>query len=92
MLHYNDHDLDNLLFRTEAIEQFGIYHFTYWDVKFNPAPGSIIPELISLHEYLHNQLNNNTLYGTVLHVYAHLLHHFENSSYYQSILAELIRN
>ncbi|MCI0494230.1 hypothetical protein L0Z72_04420 [candidate division KSB1 bacterium] len=91
MLLYNDHDLEDLLFRTEATEPFGSYHFTCWDVKFDPAPESIIPELISLHEYFHSQLNNNTLYGTVLHIYAHLVQNIENSSYYQTILAELIR-
>lgn len=61
MLQYNDHNLEDLLFKIEAGEQFGIYHFTYSGVKFNPAPQSIIPELISLHEYFHRQLNNNTL-------------------------------
>ncbi|WP_298378532.1 hypothetical protein [Azospirillum sp.] len=66
-------DLDRLMMADAQTGAEGVYRHSHWSVSF--AEGTVEPLrlLANMHEGMHATLNDCTGYGSLLHVYAHLL-------------------
>ncbi|GEM_PF-1507876 len=51
----------------------GCYEMSHWSVTFGDSTAESLRMLASLHEAMHARLNDSTVYGSLLHVYAYLL-------------------
>lgn len=68
---HKDNDLYTLLTSSESRPE-GAYNHATWEIKTRGEVDSDAVLITSVHEAMHDQLNNSTAYGLVLIVLAHL--------------------
>lgn len=83
-------DLDTRL-RYQGNEPLGVYDQTHWEIRTGANATDIMSQTVTLHEFMHHELNNTTIYGFLLQGYAYLSH--ENTplqAHYNNILYTLV--
>jgi hypothetical protein len=71
----------------------GVYNQLTWQVVSSNDTTHIMDQMVSVHEFMHNELNNTTAYGFLLQVYAYLAK--ENTplqDHYTNVLEELVES
>lgn len=78
---FDNRDLYNLLFESDQDVPKGSFDHQTWITYSGAESNSTFVQLTSLHESFHNELNNLTLYGSALRVFAHLAQYNEEDRY-----------
>ncbi|MCU0469503.1 MAG: hypothetical protein MUF58_12965 [Arcicella sp.] len=87
---FNDNDIESLLSYTDN-NQSGSYNQLQWSVNTGNDATDIVSRVISIHEFLHNELNNITGYGFLLQGYAYLSREkSEHQQFYTKTLHQLV--
>ena len=68
---FNENDMDSLLLYAYT-QQGGQYNHLQWSVQMGANATDRLSQVVSIHEFFHNELNNTTVYGTLLQGYAFL--------------------
>lgn len=76
---FDKQDIYHLLFQSKETPD-GKYNHQTWTTFSGPESEATMVQLTSLHESFHNELNNLTIYGSTLIVYANLAQ-FNNEPY-----------
>lgn len=83
-----DNDIISLLIQGESTS--GSFNHASWQIKNVVDSASSAARLTSIHESLHNELNQATAYGLVLQIIAYLSRETQEERY-QKLLADLVK-
>lgn len=68
---FNPHDIETQLHYSSA-GPGGVYDQLHWSVRTGSDATELESRVVSVHEFMHNELNNLTAYGFLLQGYAYL--------------------
>src|SRR5215813_2203837 len=87
---FNNNDIEEIL-NYSSNNQSGSYNQLQWSVHPGSDYTDISAHVVSIHEFLHNELNNITAYGFLLQGYAYLSREdSEKKDFYCKTLIQLI--
>jgi hypothetical protein len=87
---FNTNDIEDQL-NFNGNNQSGSYNQLQWSISPGNDSTDIISRIISIHEFLHNELNNITGYGFLLQAYAYLSREeSQKKQFYKDVLRDLI--
>jgi hypothetical protein len=89
-MNFRKNDIDTQL-RFNDYGPAGVYNQLNWKVRSGADATHIMNQVVSVHEFMHNDLNNITAYGSLLQGYAYLAG--ENTplqAFYTHVLYELV--
>lgn len=90
MIHFKQNDIDIQL-RYQYDGPSGTYDQLNWKVMTGMNAADIASQTVSVHEFMHNELNNTTVYGFLLQGYAYLSREETSSQqHFGSILGALV--
>lgn len=82
---FKNQDLYQLLFNPDQDAPSGSFDHRTWNTYSGIESESTLVQLTSLHEGFHNELNNLTLYGSALQIFAHLAQYHKENKYHRVI-------
>lgn len=90
-MQFKDTDIEASLFYSGS-QQHGYHNHLQWVIHPGADSTDLLTQVISVHEFLHHELNNITGYGFLLLGYAYLSREVSiQQSHYQSILHQLVQ-
>lgn len=88
---FSDTDIEDLLLNSTSA-QYGVYNHLQWSIATGIDATDDISRTISIHEFMHNDLNNITVYGMLLQGLAYLAkENFSDNLLYKEKLQQLVK-